>query len=811
MGNAQGTAGLPFDVGAEVTSYANGSQSHWAMHKGTKRANGEKVTIFRLTKKPTLSPILLEAGQRGFSKLRALRHPYILPCLDGADLDTEIVMATEEVVPLAEWLANSIETGKKEDQVAWGMYCVFSALRFLHEQSRQSHNNISLDTIFVTKGGDWKLGGMDLLCALDGSDPFLQLHQSVQPRAFQSPERQSGNMRELASDPIHCCDIWAFAQVLKRVYSEGIPASLTKYLEKMETNPPSKRPTSAQYLKCVFLKRPSVAHQIGLEEWNVKSHDEKQVFLKGGEILKACPSQVVANKLGPLLIADIEAVVSAASAPPGAQVTASGNASLARATIASSLPPLLDISKDDTEAGEGSLAARLQPLLVALFTMNDRGVRAMLLSKVDQIAPRLDAATVNGKLFDSLCAGFGDAAAQLRELTLKGMVAFTDKLSEKNMNDKLIRHLSKLQGDPEDSIRTNTIIFLGKISSKLKPAVRDKVLLDAFARGIKDPFPAARLAGLKSTTACASQFNAAEVCRRVLPSVMPCLLDPTSAAVRDASFACVDAYLTTLRGISEQMKVEEEERRVKELSMRIGEGGGIGEIHLSNNTHNINNNQSYASNSYASPPPSTGITSAPTSISSRTSMSGGTTENAGSSSGWGSWAVGILSDKLSSATAQQAGGDTPTKPQTSTSTYTPGGIQPPAQCVDDIYKHKNSSQYATNMNTNAHVVLPTSDDDEFVDTREHRGDGWDEPDLDLDSDLDASPKFSAKLVSKTEKHFNGTTHSRAGSSSGSLVVPTMPVAPAARRESTSKKLGVMKLSDSTPSKGKGLDSGWDDF
>jgi SCY1-like protein 1 len=110
--------------------------------------------------------------------------------------------------------------------------------------------------------------------------------------------------------------------------------------------------------------------------------------------------------------------------------------------VAISLPPLLDI---EATAADAALSARVQPLLVSLFTLNDRGVRAMLLSKVDTIAPRLDAATLNNRLFDPLCAGFMDAAAQLRELTLKSMVVLVDKLSDKNLNDKLLRHLGRLQ------------------------------------------------------------------------------------------------------------------------------------------------------------------------------------------------------------------------------------------------------------------------------------------------------------------------------------------------------------------------------
>lgn len=67
------------------------------------------------------------------------------------------------------------------------------------------------------------------------------------------------------------------------------------------------------------------------------------------------------------------------------------------------------------------------------------------------------------------------------------------------------------QGDAEDSIRTNAIIFLGKVAAQLKPAVRDKVLLPAFARGVKDPFVATRLAGLRATAACHQHFRAEEV------------------------------------------------------------------------------------------------------------------------------------------------------------------------------------------------------------------------------------------------------------------------------------------------------------
>ncbi|CAN0170105.1 unnamed protein product, partial [Discosporangium mesarthrocarpum] len=56
------------------------------------------------------------------------------------------------------------------EQVAWGLRCLCRALKFLHEDCKVAHCNLSLDSIFVTSGGDWKLGGLDLVSPLDGSD-----------------------------------------------------------------------------------------------------------------------------------------------------------------------------------------------------------------------------------------------------------------------------------------------------------------------------------------------------------------------------------------------------------------------------------------------------------------------------------------------------------------------------------------------------------------------------------------------------------------------------------------------------------------
>jgi hypothetical protein len=61
---------------------------------------------------------------------------------------------------------------------------------------------------------------------------------------------------------------------------------------------------------------------------------------------------------------------------------------------------------------------------------------------------------------------------RMRESTLMSLIYIVDKLDEVHLQDRLVRCVLNLQGDSEASIRTNTVIFIGKIAHKLKESVR---------------------------------------------------------------------------------------------------------------------------------------------------------------------------------------------------------------------------------------------------------------------------------------------------------------------------------------------------
>ena len=73
--------------------------------------------------------------------------------------------------------------------------------------------------------------------------------------------------------------------------------------------------------------------------------------------------------------------------------------------------------------------------------------------------------------------------------------------------------------DKNISIRTNAVIFLSKIASKLNDMVRNKILAPCFVKAMRDGFNPCRIAGLKAAQACHNLIEPVQMCAVVLPQV----------------------------------------------------------------------------------------------------------------------------------------------------------------------------------------------------------------------------------------------------------------------------------------------------
>ena len=186
------------------------------------------------------------------------------------------------------------------------------------------------------------------------------------------------------------------------------------------------------------------------------------------------------------------------------------------------LPLLLELGKSLPEA---DYISGVLVTVITLFEKPDRAIRMALLEGLPAFADKLDSRAINDKVWPNLQTGFSDTVPIVREATVRAIAQIYLKLSGRVLNNDLLRHLAKMQLDPEASIRTNTCILLAKIAPELGHNTKRKVLVPAFARAIKDGFVHARLAGLSGLCATIDCFEPEDMATRVLPAIVSALLD----------------------------------------------------------------------------------------------------------------------------------------------------------------------------------------------------------------------------------------------------------------------------------------------
>jgi SCY1-like protein 1 len=306
------------------------------------------------------------------------------------------------------------------------------------------------------------------------------------------------------------------------------------------------------------------------------------------------PKDVAKYKILPLIITTIKS-------------TCSNESMLAqdmyRREVLAMLAPLFFIEEhyqDPEKVGE-----ELAPIVAKLFTVPDRGVRSILLNTVGFFTKTLNKNALNASVFEPLCSGFNDSSPVLREMTLNATRSLVPSLTAPNI-EKLSRYLVRLQSDAETSLRTSAVIFISRIAPHLSEVSRQKMLLPAYSRSMKDPFSACRLSALQSLMKSKSLFTKQDLAVKVTPCVMPLLLDPMTD-VREEAFRVVREFL-------------EEIQHESNLMTERGDPPMIG-----------------APNSATKHPPQPGALAAESSETGKTSSVGSSSSSSGYLSGLSSW------------------------------------------------------------------------------------------------------------------------------------------------------------------------------
>lgn len=430
-------------------------------------------------------------------------------------------------------------------------------------------------------------------------------------------------------------------------------------------------------------------------------------------------------------------------------------------TVLAIIPPLFAIAENHLMSDPDEFKAAITPIVEVLFKINDRGVRGALLQRSSLYSAHLDKAALNVSVFEPMCSGFTDSSAALRELTLKSAISLVPNLTPTNL-EKLVRYLIRLQSDPEPSIRTNTAIFVGKVAPNLSENSRQKLILPAFERAMKDDFKPCRLAALRAVQSCKDYYSPMDVSTKVMPAVVSHLLDVDSE-VRKEAFGVMESFMVILRVESTKM-AEEEQRRVAMGGPANDMAGGV-----------------------------------PSGVGSAGAITGSTAEAPSSGSylsSLGSWAASKVVESAAGTSAQttaESAGHVSELP--SRASYS---AAPPAPKTNPVQQQRTPAKTAP-----AFASLSLSDakiggggggggwsDDDDDDLGLGGGNGGD------DEDFFAS--FGAKPSSSTGLKMGGLKTASKVGGKGKLVMP-------AKTKASPKPPAVKKLANDN------VDDGWDDF
>ncbi|GFG41089.1 hypothetical protein Cfor_03132, partial [Coptotermes formosanus] len=502
---------------------------------------GEEVSVFVFDIKSG-SETQFDVAKTAIKRLKTLRHPSILTYLDSLESEKVLYLATENVEPLETHLRKLSKEGhQRELYIAWGIFQITRALSFLNNDGNLRHNNVCLSSVFVSAAGEWKLGGVEYMAgASEGTGLPIKILPALEK--YDPPEKSDPSKQRLITK---CStDMWGLGCLIWEVFNgqlpqqaalkdlENIPKQLSAvYCELVGANP-SSRPNPADVItRCRklggYFKNDLVDTLLFLEEIQIKDKGEKNRFFSAiTPQLDNFPENVCRHKILPQLITAFEY----------------GDAGSVVLMPMFKLGRLLD---------EPDYQSKIVPCVVKLFTSTDRATRIRLLQQLEHFIGHLQAATVNDQIFPHVAHGFMDTNPTIREQTVKSVIHLAPKLNYNNLNVEVMRHFARLQSkDDQGGIRTNTTVCLGKIAQHLHPQIRQKVLISAFIRAMRDPFPPARSAGVLALAATQQYFLLSEVAIRILPALCQLTVDPEKP-VRDNVFRAIKGFLGKLEKVSE--------------------------------------------------------------------------------------------------------------------------------------------------------------------------------------------------------------------------------------------------------------------
>lgn len=485
------------------------------LENGTRKSDSLAVTVHTYNSNKIPSSLL----KNHLHKSKVLKLPGLVKVLDVIESSPEkIYVITERVTPLTslnykEFSGNSLKLG---------LFQLAQTLHVLHDQAKSLFGAVCLGNIYINQKGEWELYGLELSTSIADIQFFISNFQVYSNSVRGYDDWEIYNTKSVNTDYIQLANLFtsllsnnissSWKPILAQM-SKGEPC-IQKLITKMETGADNVLISIYENLKEIHIKDPS-------SKIMILSNIQQQIS-ENSSLFKGTSPGFLEYFILPEMIQCLQ-LISTSNQPASNQVPF-------LTTIL-----MLSCSGDDGMISEDVFQKQIKPLIFHSFTIADRQVRFLLLLHFSKFITKLSQAEVTDKVFTNFIQGLSDTDQSIRLQTLKNVSHLMGKITERQLNNDLLRVLAKTQVDKDLEIRTLTILVITKIAHKLsKSSNRSTILATAFTKSLKDPDLKPRLATLYGLEITIDLFDPETIAQRILTVIGPGLLDRNSQVRENA-------------------------------------------------------------------------------------------------------------------------------------------------------------------------------------------------------------------------------------------------------------------------------------
>lgn len=565
-----------------LDSNLTNSSAIWTVYDGTNpKADSAPVTVFDFNlKNPNVSRYE-RLARNAFKKLKVLRIPGIINAIDFIENDDHLYIVTEPVIPLLLYLQQHGDEINNTIKL-YGLSEIIISLEFINSKANCIHGNLNLfNSVYVNPLGDWKLFGFEVLTNLlsDPDQPLYRLHGDLPyfwetlPDIFKLG--QSLDISVVQSNPLRF-DAYKLGQFIGQLFSASSspkpspqiealqksknPAELCEVVTRLGSNSKFTAANALQKLDLLFNRKNKLVQlNKKLHDLKIMTEDEKLSFFT--EALEnyltsdlQFPPGFIEHKLLPELLVQYQIL---SKIPPGQSNEGSDKSLLIV------LNYILKFAKD---LDDNAFKKSVKPLIMANFGLSNRAIRMIFLNYLPDYERHLSNYEVELKIFSEVVTGLYDSNFIVRETSLTSISVIIDKVSDKQINQELLRILAKSQMDPQPTIRVNTLVLIIKISSKIYKSSRNNVLITALSKSLRDTFTPCKMVALSGFKSLIDQFSLEEICTKILGQLAVSLMDSKSVKVRKEAKQVFEFYLAAVEKHASSLPEDEEEDEEQEVA-----------------------------------------------------------------------------------------------------------------------------------------------------------------------------------------------------------------------------------------------------